>query len=123
MPSLFYGDEAGLQGYCDPFCRATYPWGNENTELLEFYRALGGVRRDCAAFKTGKFVPLVTDGDVLSYIREGDGSAALIAVNRGEHCASIPLPSQFLNAKNIFGAKPQGDSLNLSPYGYTIITV
>ncbi len=123
VPSLFYGDEAGLQGYCDPFCRATYPWGNENDELLEFYRALGGVRRDCAAFKTGKFIPLVTDGDVLSYIREGDGSAALIAVNRGEHCASMPLPPQFLNAKNIFGAKPQGDSLNLSPYGYTIIIV
>ena len=38
VPSLFYGDEAGLEGYHDPFCRRPYPWGRENGELLEFYQ-------------------------------------------------------------------------------------
>lgn len=29
MPCLYYGDEAGLVGYADPFNRGTYPWGRE----------------------------------------------------------------------------------------------
>jgi 4-alpha-glucanotransferase len=31
MPSMYYGDEAGLQGMADPFCRGTYPWGRGRT--------------------------------------------------------------------------------------------
>ena len=27
VPSVFYGDEAGVEGYHDPFCRRPYPWG------------------------------------------------------------------------------------------------
>ncbi|MBQ5810347.1 MAG: glycoside hydrolase family 13 protein, partial [Clostridia bacterium] len=41
IPSLYYGDEAGLEGYTDPFCRGCFPWGKANTELTEFYRTLG----------------------------------------------------------------------------------
>ena len=41
LPSLYYGDEAGLTGGSDPFCRGCYPWGNENSELLSFYKKLG----------------------------------------------------------------------------------
>ena len=123
VPSLYYGDEAGLQGYCDPFCRATYPWGNENAELLEFYRALGAARLGCDAFKSGEFKPYSTEGDVFAYARESDGSAAFIAVNRSEQNHTIPLPSRFLKSKSAFGTPPQGDTVILPPYGYTIITI
>lgn len=54
VPSVFYGDEAGVEGYHDPFCRRTYPWGRENTELLEHYRILGALREN---------EPLLADGD------------------------------------------------------------
>ena len=40
IPSLYYGDEAGMQGYGDPFCRGTYPWGKEDKDLLNFYSFL-----------------------------------------------------------------------------------
>jgi glycosidase len=30
IPSIFYGDEVGVQGYEDPINRRTYPWGNED---------------------------------------------------------------------------------------------
>ena len=36
-PTIYYGDEAGQQGFEDPFNRRTYPWGHENQELLAFY--------------------------------------------------------------------------------------
>ena len=38
-PTIYYGDEAGRQGFEDPFNRRTYPWGAEDRELLAFYTA------------------------------------------------------------------------------------
>ena len=35
MPCIYYGDEAGLTGMADPFCRKTFPWGREDEELTE----------------------------------------------------------------------------------------
>ncbi len=43
-PSIYYGDEAGMEGYNDPFCRRPYPWGREDRELLAHYRLLGKLR-------------------------------------------------------------------------------
>ena len=34
VPCVYYGDEAGMEGYKDPFNRGCYPWGRENQELL-----------------------------------------------------------------------------------------
>ena len=44
VPCLYYGDEAGVEGYRDPFNRGCYPWGREDEELLAWYRQLGQVR-------------------------------------------------------------------------------
>ena len=44
-PTVYYGDEAGMEGFEDPFNRRTYPWGREDGELLEWYTALGKARR------------------------------------------------------------------------------
>ena len=44
-PTVYYGDEAGMEGYKDPFNRGCYPWGQENGELLAWYRRLGEIRR------------------------------------------------------------------------------
>ena len=35
-PTIYYGDEVGLCGFTDPDNRRTYPWGQEDKELLEF---------------------------------------------------------------------------------------
>ena len=44
VPCIYYGDEAGLEGYADPYTRGTYPWGKEDEELREIYRsAIKGV--------------------------------------------------------------------------------
>jgi 4-alpha-glucanotransferase/glycosidase len=68
-PCIYYGDEAGMEGYTDPFNRGTYPWGREETELLDWYRKVTGLRQHHAVLRTGDWRPLVTDGDVYGYIR------------------------------------------------------
>ncbi len=50
VPSIYYGDEAGLEGYKDPFNRGCYPWGKENETLVDFYRSLSKVRKENAQF-------------------------------------------------------------------------
>ena len=95
VPSLFYGDEAGVEGYGDPFCRATYPWRRENNELLDFYKALGKFRRSNQAFKEGDFVPVYSDDTAVAYIRTDGENSVLTAVNIGNEPVCVQLPEKF----------------------------
>ena len=95
VPSLFYGDEAGVEGYGDPFCRATYPWGRENMELLDFYKHLGKFRRNNSAFKEGEFVPIFADDTVVAYIRTDGNNTVLTAVNTGVTTVQIEVPEEY----------------------------
>ena len=95
IPSLFYGDEVGVEGYGDPFCRATYPWGKENKELLDFYKSLGKFRRSNSAFKEGEFVPVYSDGTAVVYIRTDGENSVLTAVNIGNEPVCVQLPEKF----------------------------
>ena len=61
-PSIYYGDEAGMEGYADPFNRRTYPWGREDQELLAHYRRLGHLRRDNPALRSA-FIEFFTAAD------------------------------------------------------------
>ena len=38
VPTIFYGDEAGVEGFADPFCRSCYPWDRENDLISEHFR-------------------------------------------------------------------------------------
>ena len=68
VPCVFYGDEAGKQGFEDPLNRGTYPWGREDTELVEHYRALGKIREQYKDLLQGEthFIP---DADKLVFER------------------------------------------------------
>ncbi|MBO4694021.1 MAG: glycoside hydrolase family 13 protein [Clostridia bacterium] len=122
VPSVFYGDETGVEGFGDPFCRLTYPWGAENTDLLNFYRKLGKVRRGSLAFKEGKFKPFIANGDLFAFIRKKGSNRVFIAVNRGEEDVNLTLPDEFVNVKSIFGTAPDNDLLCLHPFSYSVIT-
>jgi len=69
VPSVYYGDEAGLQGYKDPFNRGTYPWGQENAEVLDWYKRVIALRNKYDVFKTGKWISLPVHEQVYGYIR------------------------------------------------------
>ncbi len=53
VPCIFYGDEAGMEGYYDPFNRMPYPWGREDTSLVDFFKAVGNLRREEPLFAEG----------------------------------------------------------------------
>lgn len=123
VPSLYYGDEAGVEGYSDPFCRKTYPWGSENLELLDFYKQLGNIRRNNDCFKGGKFIPIYANMGHIAYIRESlnGKNALLIAVNRWCDDEYIDLPNDFFNAEVLMGNTPEGNKLKISKENICIL--
>lgn len=55
MPSVYYGDEAGMEGAADPFCRFPYPWGQEDQRILS-------ITRDALSLRASR--PMLRRGDV-----------------------------------------------------------
>ncbi|MBC8530362.1 glycoside hydrolase family 13 protein [Gehongia tenuis] len=53
LPSVYYGDEAGMEGMADPFNRAGFPWQNANLELITWFASLGRLRNETAALRGG----------------------------------------------------------------------
>lgn len=82
FPSVFYGDEAGSEGYRDPFCRMPFPWGRESEELLAHYKALGKLRKDHSVFAGGDFKVTAHDGGLFAFERENAKERILVIVNR-----------------------------------------
>ena len=51
VPSIYYGEEAGMQGFGDPFVRQSMDW--ESVFLQEHYCRLGNIRKKYTALQTG----------------------------------------------------------------------
>ena len=96
IPSVYYGDEVGMEGYHDPFCRFPFPWHDLNdptrADLLTHYRALGDLRKS-PAFHGGDFRILHHGETHIAYERTAqDGSdRVIIAVHRGEGEVTVPI--------------------------------
>lgn len=70
VPCIYYGDEAGLEGYSDPYNRAPYPWGKENLELQFWYKTIIGFRNQYDALQTGSWQTLYAHGNVYGLVRQ-----------------------------------------------------
>ena len=122
VPSLYYGDEIGMQGMKDPFNRACMDWYEPNTELHRWYKRLGEIRRGCKAFERGSFVPIYCSYKTVAYLRSGDNNEVLVAVNLDENAVDINVGSQWDNAYYFFESTVQNGTLHLEPFRYTLLT-
>ena len=120
IPSLYYGDEAGLTGYGDPFCRGTYPWSNEDSELIEFYKKLGSVRRNCSAFKEGDLEFLAVGLGFVIFKRSDGESSAIIGVNRWYNAEKINLDIDLSEYKTVFGNSPINSTVTIDGKGFVL---
>ena len=83
-PTVYYGDEAGMEGYEDPLNRRTFPWGQEDEELLRWYRKLGQLRGGRPSLQRGDICYLYADGSGLALRRQWDGEVTTAAMNSGK---------------------------------------
>ncbi|MCL2579041.1 MAG: glycoside hydrolase family 13 protein [Oscillospiraceae bacterium] len=120
MPCLYYGDEAGMAGYKDPFNRACYPWGSEDRDLVVFFKNLGQIRLNNPIFTQADFTPITFSNEVCSFVRRGGEVEVLFAVNRGDGFKHLTLPAGFETAQAAatYGQYSQGV---LSPYSGVVL--
>ena len=81
-PSIYYGDEAGMEGGKDPFNRRTYPWGSEDQELLRHFRKLGQLRRRYPALRLGGICFISAADGRLCFRRSYGAQTLEISVDR-----------------------------------------
>lgn len=103
VPSIYYGDEAGMQGYKDPFNRCCYPWGKENDELIEWYKKLGEIRRTNKCFKDGKIEILSCVAGCVAFARRKDENAVLVISNSNPHPITYYVREEWSNAEDLLG--------------------
>ncbi len=92
-PTLYYGDEAGLTGFTDPDNRRTYPWGNENPELISYHREMIRIHKEQPELKTGSIKILVREPSLLAYARFTRCECVVVVINRDteKRVADIPV--------------------------------
>ncbi len=122
IPSLYYGDEAGMTGGFDPFCRGYYPWGKEDKELLEFYKTLGNKRAKCKAFEGGDYVPWELPEGIFGFERKSGKSRALVIINLSDAEFSVDIPKEYNSLSPALGKAPDKCRLSLLSGEFSFIT-
>ena len=123
IPCVYYGDEAGMEGYRDPFNRVCFPWGHEDAELVNWYRSLGKIRHSCEVLKQGTLEPYYADDDCFVYVRsdEAVGQKLLVAVNRTAQRKQLCMVQEWETASALLGKAVWNGTLTLEPYGYALL--
>lgn len=126
-PTIFYGDEAGMQGYEDPFNRGTYPWGHEDKGLIEYFAKLGSLRKTHESLQSGTIAYPYASGAVLAILRQSKCDSCLCVVNAGSSVAQLSLPWEKASAADALSNQqfPCADgklSLMLPPFSGLLLT-
>lgn len=100
VPCIYYGDEVGLDGKNDPFCRKPFPWQVEkqDTALFALYQRMIALRKKSQALRHGGCQVLYAEDNVVVFVRVLNQQRVLVAINRGEACEVVLPASPFLNA-------------------------
>jgi 4-alpha-glucanotransferase len=115
--SVYYGDEAGMEGFKDPFNRRTYPWGHENPTLIAHHRRLGQLRSQYPCLRTGNIEFSQAGEGKLRYSRTLDGHRVTVWFNRSGESWDVP-SNKLLYGHNLRTAAPSW--ITLLPMGFCI---
>lgn len=107
IPSIYYGDEIGMQGYKDPFNRAFFDWDSTETRIRPALKRLAALRKNCSAFADGDFHLLRAEDGVLEFERRGASSVAAVCLNRTASTLTTRLLDQ---------------TVTVNPYDFAAIT-
>ena len=85
VPCIYYGDEIGMEGYSDPFCRNPFAWDLIDEDILSHYRWLGELRSRYTAFRDGDYRELYHDDNCIVFERRKGKEAVITVANLGNN--------------------------------------
>lgn len=93
IPSIYYGDEVGMQGMADPFCRACFPWDRIDKITLRT------IRRLCKSYtkesessdflSEAEYDVPIAEERLLVYERKLENKALYVCSNFGDEAVDI----------------------------------
>ena len=118
VPSIFYGDEAGIEGGHDPFNRRTFPWGKEDDELVKYVEKLARIRSEASVFADGSFSICEASNGVFCFKRRYNNELYIICANMSENNQKI-----FIGAEtsDLLSGSEYGTVAEISPVGSMIL--
>ncbi|MGN0998587.1 MAG: glycoside hydrolase family 13 protein [Faecousia sp.] len=116
-PSLYYGDEACMEGCKDPFNRRPYPWGREDWEFISHFQRLGKLRKDVPALRLGDIRFFQAADKHIGFTRSYGGQTVRVYCNRSADSWEIP-SGRILLGYNLQVVAP--DWLTVGPRGFCI---
>ena len=123
VPSVYYGDEAGLEGGADPFNRRCFPWGSEDGELLRWYTVLGRIRREHGCFAGGDFIPISAAVNCAAYARKKESDGIIVIANINDHEIEYYLPPEWHGAKLLLdGISCDGSTVRIGAYSAVLLS-
>ena len=130
IPCVYYGDEAGMEGYRDPFNRRCYPWGDENLDLIDFVKTLSRVRRGTRAFEQGAMRFIECDDNVCVFARFDriTREAAIIYLNKSTRGRTFTIKNDktdiFYDFEPAFDRHGKGiddGKVHVAPFDYAVV--
>lgn len=104
-PTIYYGDEAGMEGYQDPYNRRTFPWDEINPHLLAWFQKLGHLRKTRPALRSGALSWGPCKGHLLTLYRTGDTERLCALLNAGDRAILVPLEWDAPTATDLLTGK------------------
>ncbi len=120
VPSVYYGDETGMEGYRDPFCRMPYPWGREDEDISEHYKLLGKIRKENSVFAKGEFKVVLSCGSLIIYERKEGGKIIYLAANASDIERTVEISA---DCKDLLTNERFTGILTLPAYSARILSV
>ena len=121
VPCVYYGDENGMEGYIDPFCRRCFDWEHMNEDLIDFYRKLGAVRAEFREIlRDGEYAEVYRGkSSFLLFARVKNGKSCYTYVNNGSEKLTICLKNHAVFQELLTG-KEYRDRMEVLPFSYGI---
>ena len=126
VPCIYYGDEAGMEGYRDPFNRGCFPWGREDRDLQAWYRTLGALREaEKAVLAHGAYRTLLAEQNLLAFSRTAPvknwEESLVLVVNRSDRPQSLYERGLDLSGGAILLGGPLDRVNVIHPFGYSLL--
>ena len=90
-PCIYYGDEVGVDGEHDPYCRKSFPWDEAgwNRDLLDYLKSAISLRKSYPSLRRGTFSRLWSADGVYAFGRAHEGESLVAAFNVSEEPRTI----------------------------------
>ncbi len=114
-PSIYYGDEIGMEGFRDPFNRRTFDWTKKDSDLRQKIAGLGRLRQNYPVLQTGYIETISASGRLLIFRRylDDESKDSLGRKKKGVKRVVVAINASD-SRMNI--VTPQGRKYVLKPY-------